>query len=129
MAELSPQEQEKLRKLEEEVDREREAARKKREELEKRALVAVPDPGQKTAPVATPEESQSTALASGNEWKRSMRRKIAIGTAVGLTGLVVLNNIGTLIACALIAGAVYYASGKYLADEPAPKETGEQKKT
>jgi hypothetical protein len=127
MAELSPEDQEKLRRLEEEIDRDREASRKRREELEKKAALV---PVDEDAPRAVEPKKESTAPApttdSDAAWKRGMRKKIAIGTGAALAGYVVLANIGLLITCGVVVAGVYYFSGKYLGEEPPKKE--EEKK-
>src|SRR4051794_2965045 len=66
MAEMSPEDLEKLRRLEEEVDREREDAKKKREELEAkaaaaRAVVPVAEKAAEKLPAVQPDDEGSKA--------------------------------------------------------------------
>jgi hypothetical protein len=121
MADLSPEDMERLRRLEEEVDRERDALKKAREALETKAIVPVPPPEQAKAVATVPKEPESTAVAVPSAWKTGLRRKITIGTGVALVGFAIVQNIALIIACSAIVGGVWYFSGKYLGDETPSK--------
>lgn len=119
MPEMSPQDLEKLRKLEEEVDRERDEARKRREELEKeRALVVAPRSEEATLPAKKDEESKAVATEKDSaEWKRGMQKKVAVGAAAGMLVFWVASNLMTIIAAGVVVAGAYYFSGKYLGAE------------
>jgi hypothetical protein len=118
MADLSPEDMERLRRLEEEVDRERDALKKAREALETKAIVPVPEPTQQAKAVApVPKEPESVAVVVPAAWKAGLRKKVTIGTGVALVGFAIVQNIALIIACGAIVGGVWYFSGKYLGDE------------
>ena len=141
MAEMSPEDLEKLRRLEEEVDRDFDDKRKKREELEAkaaaaRAVVAVDDvlvdgrPAEKL-PAKPREQESSKALVTekdANAWKQGMQKKIAIGAGGVMVAYWLMSNIFTLVAMVGVVGGAYYLSGKYLngpPEEPAKKKKDE----
>lgn len=124
MADMKPEDLEKLRRLEEEVDRERAEMVKRREELEKKALVPIEatTSGQaESNSVPAVKEETSKAVATdkdANAWKRGMQQKIAIGAGGVMVAYWLMTNIITLVAIVGVVGGAYYVSGKYLNPEP-----------
>ena len=114
------------------VSKDRDYLRKRREELEKKALVPVEKPPEgATAPVAQKEPALPAKpdATSNAAWKQGMRKKIALGTGVALLSFVVVSNLSLLIVCGAVVGGVYYFSGKYLGDETETKESTDEKKS
>jgi hypothetical protein len=128
MPDMRPEDLEKLRKLEEEVDREREEARKRREEIEKRALVPLETQKAETLPAKKEEESKAVATeADSAEWKRGMQKKIAIGAGAGMLVFWVASNLMTILAAGVVVGGAWYFSGKYLGADPDTKKKSDEK--
>jgi hypothetical protein len=127
MPDMSPEEQ--LRRLEEEVDREREAAKKKREELAQKALtpIVVEKPAE-TLPAKKVEDESTKALvtdADANAWKRGLQKKIALGAGGVMVAYWLMSNVLTIIGGAAVVAGAYYLSGRYLS---APPEQPDKKK-
>lgn len=127
---MSPEDLEKLRKLEEEVDREREDARKRREELEKQRALVVAETSEETLPAKKDEESKAVATEKDSaEWKRGMQKKVAVGAAAGMLVFWVASNLMTILAAGVVVAGAYYFSGKYFGAEreaPAKKKPDEK---
>jgi hypothetical protein len=131
MADMKPEDLEKLRRLEEEVDRERAEMQKRREELEKKALVPVEDAAEtKNAPAKKEEGSKELATdKDANAWKRGMQQKIAIGAGGVMVAYWLMTNLVTIAAMIGVVGGAYYFAGKYLNPEPDDKKKPEEKKS
>lgn len=128
MADLSPEEQ--LRRLEEEVDREREAAKKKREALEQKALTPVVEKPAETLPAKKADAESSKALVTENDaraWKRGLQKKIALGAGGVMVAYWLMSNVLTIIGGAAVVAGAYYLSGRYLNAPPAPDEERKKK--
>ena len=133
MAEMSPEDLEKLRRLEEEVDRERDDARKKREELEAkaaaaRAVVPVAEKPAEKLPAVKPDDEGSKALMTdkdANAWRRGLQKKVAIGAGGVMLAYWLISNIFTIVCGVGVVAGAYYLSGKYLGgggDDPKAKK-------
>lgn len=119
MPEMSPEDLEKLRKLEEEVDRERDEARKRREDPEKQRALVLTEKTEETLPAKKDEGSKAVASEKDTaEWKRSMQKKIAVGAAAGMLVFWVASNLMTILAAGVVVAGAYYFSGRYLGAEP-----------
>jgi hypothetical protein len=128
VVELSPEEQARMRALEDEVDKERETLRKQREELEKKALVVVDQPAEKASLPAKREEP--TTLPAPSPWRKNLRRNVTIGAAAVMAGFFVLHNLVFIIGSAIVVGGVWYASGKYIfKDDAQQPDESQGKKT
>lgn len=127
VVELSPAERERLRQLEEEVDQERERLRKELEAFDQRTPVPAQEPrSEPTAVVPRAESKEEVSLTTSVTTalaKASIRQKIAVGTGVILVGFAVLQNLALIIASAVVAGSVWYLSGKLSDDTPKPSPT------
>jgi len=129
MVELSPEEQERLRKLEEEVDSDREALRKRREELEQKALVPVVETSRERAVPVVSKEPSSSSLPVPAGWRTHLRRNVTIGAAAVVAGFFVVSNLVYIVGGAVIVGGVWYAAGRYFAsEESAPPKSSEDGK-
>lgn len=128
MAEMSPEDLEKLRRLEAEVDAEREAAKKRREALEQKALIAAEPPlAEKTLPAKKDEESSSLVTEKdASAWKRGLQKKIAVGAGGVMLAYWLMSNLLTIVAGVAVVGGAYYLSGKYL--NPSTEDSSKKKK-
>lgn len=130
MADMSPEDLEKLRRLEEEVDRESAAAKKRREELEAKRALVVPEEKPAEAKLPAKKEEASSALVTekdANAWKRGLQKKIAVGAGGVMVAYWLMSNIITLAAMGAVVGSAWYFSGKYL-NPPNDDSSGKKKK-
>ena len=145
MVDMSPEDLEKLRRLEEEVDRERDALKKKREEIEAKKAVVVVEAitsaagtsaagtfaaGAAETKLPAKKDEPATALvteADANAWKRGLQKKIAVGAGGVMLAYWLMSNIITIAAIGAVVGGAYYFSGRYLnpPDESASKKKKE----
>lgn len=127
---MSPEDLEKLRRLEEEVDREREASRKTREEIEaKKSLVPVAGAAEDSK-LPAKKEDDSKALVTekdANAWRRGLQKKIAVGAGGVMVAYWLMSNILTILAGTVVVAGAYYFSGKYL-NPPADDSVTKKKK-
>lgn len=128
MADMSPEDREKLRRLEEEVDRESAERKKKREEEEAKRALVLAEEKKKAEALPVKKDEPSTQLvtdADAHAFKRGLQKKIAVGAGGVMIAYWLMSNIITIAAIGAVVGGAWYFSGKYLnvsGDENAGKK-------
>ncbi|MBI4861854.1 MAG: hypothetical protein HY815_16590 [Candidatus Riflebacteria bacterium] len=124
-----PDVEDKLKKLEAEIDRDRERVKKEREAVEQKALVPVPEPGDEPKAIVAQEAPKELTLA-GRFWQSSLQLKVTVGAAGVVGALFLLNNIFTIVFGTAAVAGVWYLSGRYVnkSDRPSPDEEPNKKK-
>jgi len=124
MADLSKDELERLRQLEEEVDRERAAIRKQQEDIARQSEARADDPSSrdKVTRTAVVEKNQTTAIVIPAVNRIGIRNKILVGAAGVMGALFLIQNAVTLFGMAVLLGAGYVGLNKYFVSSDIPAE-------